>query len=100
MTLSDGAARFGGTTVSRVTFGGLSLPDGSYGAPAVISDWILGASKRRGLSPTYDHSGDDAISVDQYVDATGIPRNILIEGNIVKGGWASQRGIRLSGSTR
>lgn len=33
-------------------------------------------------------SGDDAISVVQYTDATGIPRNILIEGNVVKGGRA------------
>lgn len=35
----------------------------------------------------YD-SGDDAISIVQYDTATGIPRNMLIEGNVVKGGRA------------
>lgn len=33
----------------------------------------------------YD-SGDDCISVIQYADSTGIPRNMLIEGNVAKGG--------------
>lgn len=35
----------------------------------------------------YD-AGDDAISVVQYTSATGIPRNILVEENVVKGGRA------------
>lgn len=54
VTLSGGSARFAGTAVSRLTFGGLTLPAGTYWAHAVISGWISGSSKMRGLLPTYD----------------------------------------------
>jgi surface protein len=54
VTISNGAAVFGGTAISRVTFTGLTVPSGTWWAHAIMSEFEPGSSKVRGLSSTYD----------------------------------------------
>jgi hypothetical protein len=54
VTISNGEAVFGGTTISRVTLTGLTIPTGIWWAHAIINEFESGSSKVRGLSSTYD----------------------------------------------
>jgi hypothetical protein len=53
VTLSNSGAVFDGAAPSRVTFGGLTIPAGNWWAHAIITDFIPGGNRMRGLSPTY-----------------------------------------------
>lgn len=54
VTIADGVADFGGTAVSRVTIGSIGLSGGNWWAHAVMSEWVPGSSRVRGLSATHD----------------------------------------------